>query len=164
MTVFSINASPRSVLSPVQALELANIYLANAHSTKDPSIAMALCYDTKVALSQAKKTAKRAEDRSVRDSVAITYIELGKLLDVHGKDDDAQASYKKADGLGLVRDAQVLVYHSRCTNQQEKVCERPPNSSKNSTTNRVTGAIYRRLRADSCRTWILITALQPKAR
>ncbi|KAK3813993.1 MAG: hypothetical protein J3Q66DRAFT_411466 [Benniella sp.] len=95
-----IFSSPRGILSPVQALELANIYLANAHGTRDPSIAMVLCHDTEVTLSHAKKSAKHAEMQTVRDGVAIAYIDLGKVLESHGKLDDAQTSYKKAEKLG----------------------------------------------------------------
>jgi len=95
-----IFSSPRSVLSSVQALELANIYLANAHSTKDPSIVMVLCHDTEGSLSQARKSAKHGEVPTVREGVAIAYIELGKILDIHGKHDDAQTSYKKAEKFG----------------------------------------------------------------
>jgi hypothetical protein len=79
---------------------LANTYLASAQSTKDLSIAMVLCHDTEVSLSQAKKTAKHAAVHTIRDRVAIAYIELVNVLDGHGKQDDAQTSYKKAEKLG----------------------------------------------------------------
>lgn len=100
MVVFSFNASPRSILSPAQALELANIYLSHAQRTQDANVVMVLCNDTEVTLSHAKKTAKHAEVHTVRDEVAIAYIELGRVLDSHGKHDDAQTSYKKAEKLG----------------------------------------------------------------
>jgi hypothetical protein len=92
--------SPRNVLSPVQALELANIYLSNARSTNDSSIAMVLCHDTEVSLAQAKRAAKHTEAHTIHDGIAITYIELGKLLDSRGNRDEAQASYEKAQKLG----------------------------------------------------------------
>lgn len=100
MVFGGIVTSPRSILSPVQALELANIYLANAQRTNDPTIALVLCHDTEVSLSQAKKAVRQTDVHTIRDGVAMAYIELGKLLDSRGKQEEAQASYKKADKLG----------------------------------------------------------------
>jgi hypothetical protein len=100
MVFGGIVTSPRSILSPVQALELANLYLANAQRTNDPTIALVLCHDTEVTLSQAKKSVRQADLHTIRDGVVMAYIELGKLLDSRGRQDEAQASYKKADKLG----------------------------------------------------------------
>ncbi|KAI8356345.1 hypothetical protein B0O80DRAFT_425215 [Mortierella sp. GBAus27b] len=82
--------SPRSILLPVQALELANIYLENACNVND----------TEVALSQAKSGSKSTDHHPLRESIANAYIELGRLLDGHGHCKEAQASYKKADKMG----------------------------------------------------------------
>jgi hypothetical protein len=100
MVFGSIFDSRRSVLSPVQALELANIYLADAQSAQNSSIVMFLCHETGAMLSHAKKTAKQAEMQTVRGQVAIAYINLGKVLDSLGEQEDAQTSYKKAEKLG----------------------------------------------------------------
>ena len=84
----------------MQALELANAYLATAHQASDPDIRLTLCHDTEVLLSQAKKVSKTTEHLSLREEIAIAYIELGRFLDNHGHCDEAQASYKKAEKLG----------------------------------------------------------------
>ncbi|KAI8356337.1 hypothetical protein B0O80DRAFT_425208 [Mortierella sp. GBAus27b] len=92
--------SPRSILLPVQALELANIYLENACDATDPIIALTLCHDTEVTLSQAKSGSKSTDHHPLRESIANAYIELGRLLDGRGHCKEAQASYKKADKMG----------------------------------------------------------------
>ncbi|KAF9358576.1 hypothetical protein BGX34_008869, partial [Mortierella sp. NVP85] len=97
----SIVSPPLGSLSLQHALDLANIYLENASKAQHPDIALVLCHDTEVALSQAKKAAKRTEDPTVRHGIAITYIGLGKELDSRGHDNEAQASYKKAEKWGV---------------------------------------------------------------
>jgi hypothetical protein len=96
----SIISSPRDVLSPVQALELANIYLENASKARDPYLALVLCHDTEVSLSQATKGSKRVEVQLVCRGIATAYESLGRLLDSQGHHDEAQACYKKAGKLG----------------------------------------------------------------
>jgi hypothetical protein len=96
----SIISSPRDILSPVQALELANVYLENASKARDPYVAMVLCHDTEVSLSQAARGSKRIEVQVVRKGIATAYDNLGRLLDSHGHHDEAQAFYKKAGKLG----------------------------------------------------------------
>ncbi|KAG0228281.1 hypothetical protein BGX31_006630 [Mortierella sp. GBA43] len=94
--VFSgIISAPRSLL-PSQALDLANVYLENAGKATDSEIALVLCHDTEVSLSQAKKNA----DQSVIDGIAETYGGLGKQLEELRRDNEAQAIYKKAEKLG----------------------------------------------------------------
>ncbi|KAG0228280.1 hypothetical protein BGX31_006629 [Mortierella sp. GBA43] len=95
MVFRGVISSPRSLL-PSQALDLANIYLENAGKVTDSEIALVLCHDTEVSLSQAKKTA----DQSVIDGVAATYSGLGKQLKELGRDSEAQAIYRKAEKLG----------------------------------------------------------------
>jgi hypothetical protein len=95
----SIVSSPRDILLPTQALELANIYLDNANKATDPYIALVLCHDTEVSLSQAKGASKRHELQAVREGVVTAYVKLGKLLHTHGRRDEAQACYKKAEKL-----------------------------------------------------------------
>jgi len=92
----SIISSPRDILSPMQALELANVYLENAFKAKDPFIALALGHDTEVSLSQAKKASKGIEVQAIRKGIATAYDNLGRLLDRHDHHDEAQAFYKKA--------------------------------------------------------------------
>ncbi|KAI8348169.1 hypothetical protein B0O80DRAFT_429867 [Mortierella sp. GBAus27b] len=87
--------TPRSLL-PSQALDLANVYLENAGKATDSEIALVLCHDTEVSLSQAKKNA----DQSVIDGIAETYGGLGKQLEELRRDNEAQAIYKKAEKLG----------------------------------------------------------------
>jgi hypothetical protein len=95
-----IISSPRDILTPVQALELANVYLENAFKATDPYVALILGHDTEVSLSQAKGASKRYELQVVREGVATAYVKLGKLLDTHGRHDEAQACYKKGEKHG----------------------------------------------------------------
>jgi hypothetical protein len=95
-----IVSSPLESLSLQHALDLANIYLENASKAPHPDIALVLCHDTELALSQAKKAAKRTEDSTVRQGIAIAYIGLGRELDSHGHSNEAQTSYKKAEKWG----------------------------------------------------------------
>ena len=96
----SIVSSPRSSLSPQQALKLANVYLENACNADDIDVALVLCHDTEISLYQAKKAVKRAEDQYVVKEIAAVYIDLGNLLERQGHPNEAKASYKKAGKLG----------------------------------------------------------------
>ncbi|KAG0219562.1 hypothetical protein BGX31_011258 [Mortierella sp. GBA43] len=103
-------SSPRSNLSLGQSLELANIYLENARRVQDPDIALALCHDTEATLSQAKKSVKRTDDQASRRGLAMTYIGLGKAMEIRGHHNEAQESFKKAERLGVkVQDQDMLV-------------------------------------------------------
>jgi tetratricopeptide (TPR) repeat protein len=95
----SIVSSPREVLSPTQALELANTYLEKALKANDPYIALILCHDTEVSLSQAARSSKRFEVQGVHEDIASAYVSLGRLLDNRGRRSEAQACYKKAEKL-----------------------------------------------------------------
>ncbi|KAI8347462.1 hypothetical protein B0O80DRAFT_430301 [Mortierella sp. GBAus27b] len=94
-----IVSSPLGTFSPQQALELANIYLENALKAKDPYIALVLCHNTEISLSQARKASKGVEVRAVREGIATGYTELGKQLDKRGRHREAQASFKRATKL-----------------------------------------------------------------
>ncbi|KAG0215397.1 hypothetical protein BGX31_000857, partial [Mortierella sp. GBA43] len=94
--------SSRGSLTPQQALDLANIYLEGACSANDPEIAIALCHDTEVSLSQAKRAIKRTDNQTVLGGIATAYIDLGKLLENRGFENEAQISFKKAEKLGQV--------------------------------------------------------------
>ncbi|KAF9344519.1 hypothetical protein BGX34_005587, partial [Mortierella sp. NVP85] len=83
-----------------KVLELANVYLENAFSATDPDIALVLCHDTQVSLSQAKKSVKRDKDQLVTEGIAIAYIGLGKLLEERGYVDEAEENFKKAKKQG----------------------------------------------------------------
>ena len=100
MVFSNIVSSPLGNLSLQHALELANIYLENIPKVQHPDIALVLCHDTEVALSQAKKAAKRIEDQAMRRQIAIAYIGLGRELENRGHSGEAQASYKKAEKWG----------------------------------------------------------------
>jgi hypothetical protein len=96
-----------STLSLKQALELSNIYLENAYRTTDNDIALVLCHEAEVALSQTKNANKKYPVRpnddghqALREGVAAAYIDLGKLLGRRGYQDEAQAVCKKAEKWG----------------------------------------------------------------
>jgi hypothetical protein len=96
----SIASSPLESLSALQALELANVYLENANNAYDSSIALVLCHDTEVSLSQARKAGKHAENQFLNEGIGLAYFSLGKLLESRGHADGADASYKMAKKLG----------------------------------------------------------------
>ncbi|KAI8598725.1 hypothetical protein EDD21DRAFT_356115 [Dissophora ornata] len=96
-----------SGLSPQQALELANLHLENALTTKDPELALKCCDYAEAALSRMKRPAKkivmsslRADDLALRDGIAAAYSEIGKLLISLGNSAKAQVSNKKAEKWG----------------------------------------------------------------
>jgi hypothetical protein len=100
MVFGSIVSSPRGSLSPTKALELANLYLETAFNATDSEIALVLCHDTEVSLSQVRKSVKHDKNPTVIQGVATAYIGLGKLLENRGHVGSAQASFKKAEKLG----------------------------------------------------------------
>ncbi|KAF9348022.1 hypothetical protein BGX34_002748, partial [Mortierella sp. NVP85] len=100
MVFGSIVSSPRGSLSPTRALELANLYLETAFNATDPEIALVLCHDTEVSLSQVRKSVKYDKNPAVVQGVAAAYVGLGKLLESRGHVGSAQTSFKKAEKLG----------------------------------------------------------------
>ena len=100
MVFGSIVSSPRGSLSPQKALELANVYLETAFNATDSEIALVLCHDTEVSLSQARKSVKHDKIQTVTKGIATAYIGLGKLLESRGHVGGAEASFKKAEKLG----------------------------------------------------------------
>jgi hypothetical protein len=100
MVFGSIVSSPRGSLTAQQALKLANVYLEKACDEDDPVIALVLCHDTEVSLSQARKSVKHVKNPTMIKGIATAYIDLGKLLEKRGHGSEAQASYKKAVKLG----------------------------------------------------------------
>ncbi|KAK3809438.1 MAG: hypothetical protein J3Q66DRAFT_405442 [Benniella sp.] len=97
----SIVSSPRSSLSPQQALKLANVYFENARNEGDGDIALVLCHDTEISLSQAKKAVKFSKNPDVIEEIGTVYIDLAKLLERHDYHNEAKAFYKKAKKLGV---------------------------------------------------------------
>lgn len=91
----SVISSPRDILTPMQALELANIYLENASHATDPYIALVLYHDTEVSLSLAKRASKRLEIPLVREEIATAYVKLGGLLRSRRLHDEADAAFRK---------------------------------------------------------------------
>ncbi|KAK3806074.1 MAG: hypothetical protein J3Q66DRAFT_422177 [Benniella sp.] len=96
----TIISSQRDILTPLQTLELANIYLDNARKSTDPYITLALCHDTEVTLSQVARGSKRLKVPVVRQGIAAAYVQLGSLLKSRSLHDDADTFYKKAEKMG----------------------------------------------------------------
>ncbi|KAF9983082.1 hypothetical protein BGZ65_002197 [Modicella reniformis] len=94
-----IFSSTRGTLSPQQWLELSNIYLENVSKATDNATALVLCYNTKVALSRARKGAKRTKDQAVRNGIAMAYINLGKVLKSQGRLSEEKTCNEKAEKL-----------------------------------------------------------------
>ncbi|KAF9363411.1 hypothetical protein BGX34_004194 [Mortierella sp. NVP85] len=103
MVFSNIVSSPLGSLSLQHALDLVHIYLENASQASQSDIALVLCHDAEVALTQAKKAAKRNKDQAVLHGIAVAYIGLGKELDNRGRSCEAQESYKKAEKWGLAQ-------------------------------------------------------------
>ncbi|KAF9345330.1 hypothetical protein BGX34_004846, partial [Mortierella sp. NVP85] len=95
MVLWGIISSPRAGLSLQQVLDLANVYLENARKAVDPNIALVLCHDTEVSLSQVKR-ARHTNGTNMHEDIAAIYIELGDFLDTQGRKNEAQAFYKKS--------------------------------------------------------------------
>jgi hypothetical protein len=95
-----IVSSPRGTLSAQQSLHLANFFLDGAGKAQDRDIALALCHETELTLFQSKKSAKCTDDQTVRQGIAVAFIGLGKVLDIHEHRTEAQAIYKKAEKMG----------------------------------------------------------------
>ncbi|KAG0228904.1 hypothetical protein BGX31_006419 [Mortierella sp. GBA43] len=106
MVFGSAFSSPLGSLSSKQALELANVYLENARSAVDLDIALVLCHDTEVSLSQAKK---HPDNQTIIEGIATAYGDLGSQLEIRGNDSGAQAMYKKAGKLGFKHRRTVAV-------------------------------------------------------
>ncbi|KAG0220996.1 hypothetical protein BGX31_010316, partial [Mortierella sp. GBA43] len=108
MVVFNnIVPSNLGTLSLQQALELTNVYLENAYRMKDQRVALVLCHDAEVALSQAKKASKKypvhPDDTAYQilcKDVAMAYIDLGQYLKGQGYPSEAAALCKKAEKWG----------------------------------------------------------------
>jgi hypothetical protein len=103
----SVVPAPKHALSLQQALELTNLYLENAYKAVDDDIALLLCHDAEVALSQAKSANKELHPQpgdinyqALRDGVAVAIIDLGKLLERQGYAGAAHTIYKKAEKWG----------------------------------------------------------------
>lgn len=107
MVFGNIVPSHLSALSLERALELGNMYLENAYKTRDNDIALVLCHETEIALTQAKSANKKypghpkdVKYQDLRKGMAVAYIDLGKLLERQGYQGEAQAICKKAEKWG----------------------------------------------------------------
>lgn len=103
----NIIPSHLGTLSLQQALDLSNVYLENAYKATDRGIALVLCHDAEVALSQAKNANKKypahlkdTAYEALRGGIAVAYIDLGKLLEHRGYPNEAQVINKKAKKWG----------------------------------------------------------------
>ncbi|KAG0220995.1 hypothetical protein BGX31_010315 [Mortierella sp. GBA43] len=123
-----------STLSLQQALDLANLYLHNAYSIHDHKLALVLCHDAEVALSQAKKANKKypahpddARYQAIREGVAMAYVDLGKYLDRRGYPTEAMALCRKAEKWGgKPDDPGRLALQSRPTSMVQPSNDSPP--------------------------------------
>jgi hypothetical protein len=108
--------TPKNALTLKQALDLCNLYLENAYEAPDNDIALVLCRDAEVALSQVKSANKRdpirpghAEYQVLRDGIAAAYIDLGKLLERKGYPKESLAFCKKTEKWGYVGALSLLL-------------------------------------------------------
>ncbi|KAG0004128.1 hypothetical protein BGZ65_000887, partial [Modicella reniformis] len=92
--------SLKNALSLQQVLELTNVYLENAYKTKDQDIALTLCHDAEVSVSQAKVATKKnrthskdAEDQPLQNGIAAANIDRP----CQGYQDEAEMLCKKAE-------------------------------------------------------------------
>lgn len=100
MVFSSAFSSHRGNLSLQASLDLAKTYLKNAQESTDTETISVLCHDTKDALSQAKKLARKTKDESMNTVIAALHIELSQLLDKQGHRDDAAMFRKKSEKWG----------------------------------------------------------------
>ncbi|KAK3817618.1 MAG: WD40-repeat-containing domain protein [Benniella sp.] len=101
----SIISSPRASLSLQQALDLTNVYLDNARNATDLNVALVLCHDAEVALSQVKRAAKHTDNKAIRDGIATVYSGLIELLKSRGYRTEARAFLKKSEKWGALLSA-----------------------------------------------------------
>ncbi|KAI8346997.1 hypothetical protein B0O80DRAFT_219476, partial [Mortierella sp. GBAus27b] len=114
MVFGSYITSPKSILTPVQALRLAKVYLECATNEQDMDVTLVLCHDTEVSLSQAKRSAKGSDHQTLRPEIGKIYADLGHLLHNRGRPSEAKASYSRAEKLGVqVREPGQPSQHSR---------------------------------------------------
>ncbi|KAF9352632.1 hypothetical protein BGX34_012059, partial [Mortierella sp. NVP85] len=95
--MFPRSIVPKSALSPSHVVKLCNIYLENATriagKNDEHDIALALCHNAEVALSQAKSPNKKYP---LRDEIAAAYTNLSKLLDQLGHQVESRVFLNKA--------------------------------------------------------------------
>ncbi|KAG0221029.1 WD domain protein, partial [Mortierella sp. GBA43] len=94
-------SSAQYPFTALQALELAKVYLENACSTTDTDIALALCQDVETSLLKSEHDAKPSQDHLVLKAIGTEYARLANLLRGLGRQDEAQASQRKAEELGV---------------------------------------------------------------
>jgi tetratricopeptide (TPR) repeat protein len=102
MAFGGIVSSSRASRSLHQALHDANTYLDNARNATDSTIALVFCHDAEESLSYLEEAVKHTDDQGIRENIAAIYIELGKLLDIHGHQEEAQKFYNKSEKWRLV--------------------------------------------------------------
>jgi hypothetical protein len=95
-----IDSSTQYPFTALQTLELAKINLENACSTADTDVALALCQDVETSLLKAEHAAKLDQDHLVLKAIGTKYARLANLLRGLGRQDEAQASRRKAEELG----------------------------------------------------------------
>lgn len=107
MVFGSIVPSHLGALSLQQALELSHVYLENAYKTKNRSVSLELCHNAEAALSQVKSANKKysvqlknAGYRALLGQVDTAYIDLSKILEIQGCQDEAKVICKKTEKWG----------------------------------------------------------------
>ncbi|KAI8601485.1 hypothetical protein EDD21DRAFT_353638 [Dissophora ornata] len=99
--------SLRNVLAPAAALEVAKVHLKNARETENSELALTFCGEAITALSRIRRSVRKtlvasscAEDRSLRNEIAATYLEFGRLLDRLESRSKAKACYMNVEKWG----------------------------------------------------------------
>jgi len=97
----SIVPTPKSALSSLHALKLSNIYLENATRTadnkNDHDIALMLCHNAEVALSQVRSANKKAGYPTVLGDMIAAYNNLSNLLQRLGYEAEARKLRNKTE-------------------------------------------------------------------
>ncbi|KAI8596392.1 hypothetical protein EDD21DRAFT_408409, partial [Dissophora ornata] len=97
----------KNVLTPQEALENASTHLKNARKAKNSELALTYCNEAQKTLGRIRISVRNAlvssvsvEDQAIRNEIATTYFELGKLLDKLKRRDKAQTCYKNSEKWG----------------------------------------------------------------
>ncbi|KAI8603778.1 hypothetical protein EDD21DRAFT_441723, partial [Dissophora ornata] len=102
-----VYSKARSSLSPQSALEIANVYLENAHKAKNAELDHAYCSDAEAALLRIKLSLRkdlvsssRVEDRTLREGIAAIFFELSELFERLGDHSRAHISHRHVEKWG----------------------------------------------------------------
>ncbi|KAF9914231.1 hypothetical protein BX616_008699 [Lobosporangium transversale] len=104
----------RGHLPPQKALDLATLYLEQAHKTKDPVLALEICLDAENALYRIQRSDQKSlveaetrgtdnADKALCKAIATTLSNLGELFGSLGYLDHSKRGYKYATRWGHVK-------------------------------------------------------------